>query len=85
MSATALSIGAGSTVVGNAARDNGAHGIFAYAFGSTLANNSSYSNNNYGIFVYCPANVVGNTATANTSPNIVFSGAGCGNNFNVAP
>ena len=80
-----LLLGFGSTVIGNAARDNGSIGIIAANPGSTVANNSSYSNDSYGIYVGCPSNVVGNTATANASTNIFYFGAGCGNNFNVAP
>ena len=74
----------GGTAIGNVTDDNGPYGLVAGP-GSTVANNSSRSNYSYGIAVACPANVVGNTATSNAGGNILFTGDGCGNNYNVSP
>lgn len=72
------------TASGNVARYNQGDGIIGNP-GSTLVNNSASRNSGRGISVYCPSNALGNTATNNGAANIVFSGEGCGKNFNVAP
>ena len=84
LNGTGLLLGQGATALGNATGDNGNAGIEADD-GSTLANNSSRSNARNGIDVGCPSNVLENAASDNGSQNIYLNGAGCGDNFNVAP
>ena len=66
-----ISIGQGSTVVGNTATQTGAGASDGFA----------------GISVDCPSNVTDNTAVNNRVPggNLVLNGTGCNNTNNVAP
>jgi hypothetical protein len=80
-----LSAGPGSTVTGNTISGSIGTGLFA-SLGSTVIGNSvSDSNPGVGMSILCPSNVKNNTATANTSANLVLTGDGCNSVDNVAP
>jgi len=80
-----LSAGSGSTVTGNTIWGSIGTGLFA-SLGSTVMGNSvSDTNPGVGMSIICPSNVKDNTATANTSANLVLTGEGCNVIDNVAP
>lgn len=80
-----LSAGSGSTVTGNTIWGSIGTGLFA-SLGSTVMGNSvSDTDPGVGMSILCPSNVKNNTATANTSANLLLVGEGCNVIDNVAP
>jgi hypothetical protein len=79
-----LSAGPGSTVTGNTFLANTGTGLFG-STGGTVIGNTVTDTLGTGISVICPSNLQQNTATSNTSSNILLVGDGCLFVYNVAP
>lgn len=79
-----LAAGPGSTITGNTIWANIGTGLSASS-GSTIIGNTVLDTTGVGMSVTCPANVLQNSATTNSSGNLVLNGEGCNAAQNVAP